>query len=218
MIDSADDLKGLDIDRLWQVANTLPEEEGAGQPNLLVTQIVALQEIRNQYAQGIEEKAMLDAQVDSLTQQLTPSSEVDKQLRILERDYDVKSDLYRDMLSRYEMAKLTGKLVRYEGPDKVKQIERAFSPTRPINSPISLIAIMGVVLGIFAGILFVFVAELLDSTVKDKVTAEKLINRPVLSILPVLNPIPSNTNLSSAGNAGITMSKSDSVSTRGNNA
>ena len=201
LIDSADDLKDLDIDRLWQVANTLPEEEGAGQPNLLVTQIVTLQEIRNQHAQVIEEMAMLDAQVDSLTQRLTQSSEVDKQLRILERDYEVKSDLYRDMLSRYEMAKLTGKLVQYEGPDKVKQIERAYSPTRPISSPISLIAIMGVVLGVFAGCLFVFVAELLDSTVKDKVTAEKLINRPVLSILPVLNPSASNTSAPTGGNS-----------------
>ena len=43
-----------------------------------------------------------------------------KQLRKLERDYDVKQSLYKDMLSRYEMAKVTGKLVKYEGPDKVK--------------------------------------------------------------------------------------------------
>jgi uncharacterized protein involved in exopolysaccharide biosynthesis len=186
ILQSADDVQNIDIDRLWQLANTLPGEDQDNQTNLLVTQIVALQESRNQYAQVIEEMAMLDAQVEGLTLRLTQSSEVDKQLRKLERDYSVKSDLYSDMLSRYEMAKLTGKLVRYEGPDKVKQIERAYSPTRPINSPLSLTVIIGLVLGIFAGVLFVFVAELLDPTVKDKQTAEKLINRPVITVLPMI--------------------------------
>lgn len=187
IIESADNMQDLDIDRLWQVANTLPDDADGGESNLLVTQIIALQEARNQHAQVVEEMAMLDSQVAMLTTRLSQSSEVEKQLRTLERDYDVKSELYRDILARYEMAKLTGKLVRYEGPDKVKQIERAYSPTRPINSPISMIAIIGVVLGLFAGVLFVFVAELLDASIKDKITAEKLVNRPVVAILPVID-------------------------------
>ncbi|WP_205622150.1 GumC family protein [Aestuariibacter salexigens] len=186
IVESADDMAEIDIERLWQIANTLPGELHNGEPNLLVTQIVALQEARNQHAQVLEEMAMLDAQVEELTQRLTQSSDVDKTLRKMERDYEVKSDLYRDMLSRYEMAKLTGKLVRYEGPDKVKQIERAYSPTRSINAPLSITAIIGVILGIFAGLLFVFVAEMLDPTIKDKVTVEKLISRPVIAILPLI--------------------------------
>ena len=186
IIAAPSDAQDLDIERLWQIANTLPSASESTEQNLLVTQIVALQDIRNQHAQTVEELAMLDAQVEDLTTRLTQSSEVEKQLRILQRDHDVKTELYRDMLSRYEMAKVTGKLVRYEGPDKVKQIERAYSPTRPINAPISLTLLIGIVLGAFGGVTFVFVAEMLDPTIKDKTVIENLTLEPVLSVLPVM--------------------------------
>lgn len=187
ILQSPENTQDIDIDRLWQLANTLPDSGNANEPNLLVSQIIALQEARNRHAQVIQEMTMLDQQVEDLSNRLSTSSEVERQLRILERDYDVKSDLYRDMLSRYEMAKISGKLVRYEGPDKVKQIERAYSPTQSINTPLATIVITGIILGIVTGVLFVFVAELLDASVKDKVTVEKLTSKPVLAILPVVN-------------------------------
>lgn len=187
ILQSSDNMQGLDIERLWQVANTLPDSGNPNEPNLLVSQIIALQEARNSYAQMVQEMAMLDEQVAELSQRLSSTSEVERQLRILQRDYEVKSSLYRDMLSRYEMAKISGKLVRYEGPDKVKQIERAYSPTKSTNAPVMLIVITGLVLGLLTGCLFVFVAELLDPTVKDKVTLEKLTSQPVLAVLPVVS-------------------------------
>ncbi|TAP40773.1 sugar transporter [Alteromonas sp. KUL49] len=186
ILQSPESTQDLDIDRLWQLANTLPDSGNPNEPNLLVSQIIALQEARNHYAQVIEEMTMLDLQVEELSKRLSSSSEVERQLRILERDYEVKSDLYRDMLSRYEMAKISGELVRYEGPDKVKQIERAYSPTQSTNAPFIAILLTGIVLGVVAGGLFVFVAELLDASIKDKVTVEKLTNKPVLAILPVI--------------------------------
>lgn len=130
---------------------------------------------------------MLEEQVKLVSDRLLVTSDVEKQLRKLERDYEVKQSLYKDMLSRYEMAKVTGKLVKYEGPDKVKTIERAYSPTQPINTSIMMTAIVGLILGIFTGGASVFVAALCDSHLKDTQTIEKLTNTEVVTILPIVN-------------------------------
>jgi len=121
-----------------------------------------------------------------VSERLLVTSDIEKQLRKLERDYDVKQSLYKDMLGRYEMAKVTGKLVKYEGPDKVKTIERAYSPTQPINTSLVVAIIMGIVLGIFTSVTCVFVATLFDSHLKDIQTIEKLSSLDVVTILPIV--------------------------------
>lgn len=189
ILQAPDNTQDLGIDRLWQLANTLPDSNNPNEPNLFISQIIALQEARNYHAQVIEEMNMLDNQAKKLASRLSSSSEVERQLRKLERDYEVKSEIYRDMLSRYEMAKISGKLMRYEGPDKVKQIERAYSPTRSTNAPFILVVITGLLLGVGTGCLLVFVAEILDASIKDKHAVEKLTGKPVLVVLPFVNQL-----------------------------
>ncbi|KPH64110.1 sugar transporter [Pseudoalteromonas sp. NEC-BIFX-2020_002] len=174
------------IDQLWQMVNTLPTDKN-NETSVLVSQLLALEEAKNQVLQQEQEFEMLSEQVELVSNRLLVTSDVEKQLRKLERDYDVKQSLYKDMLSRYEMAKVTGKLVKYEGPDKVKNIERAYSPTQPINTSLILSSIVGVFLGIFTGIASVFVAVLCDSRLKDIQTIEKLACCEVVTVLPIID-------------------------------
>ena len=107
----------------------------------------------------------------------------------------MKQLLYKEMLGRYEMAKVTGKLVRYEGPDKIKTIERAFSPTHAINTPIILTIIIALILGVVAGVAVIFVSVLLDSGVKDVRTVEQLTGAKVLAVMPLMaEPAYDNLN------------------------
>lgn len=187
IMDSNTTLEGVDMDSLWQIANAMPIGVEAGEQSLLVSQIAALQEANNQYAQVKQEMDMLQSQADKISGRLAQTSEVEKQLYKLQRDYDVKADLYKEMLSRYEMAKVTGKLVRYEGPDKIKQIERAYSPTQPIGTPISITIILGLILGLLSGFGFVFIAAILDNRLQDLRSIEKLVAQPILSVLPIIH-------------------------------
>ncbi len=173
-----------DIDKLWQVANTLPGDSGQVENSLLVSQLITLQEAKNQVSAFENEIKMLDSQIEVITTRIAETNQIEKQLRQLERDYDVKQTLYKDMLSRYEMAKVTGKLVRYEGPDKVKTIERAYSPTRPINHSILIICLIGIVLGLLTGATLIFVTSLLDLRITSLATIEKLTGKPVLTTIP----------------------------------
>jgi capsular polysaccharide biosynthesis protein len=90
------------------------------------------------------------------------------------------------MLSRYEMAKITGKLVRYEGPDKVKTIERSFSPTSAINTPLIVILFIGIGLGVLAGGASIFLSFLCDSSIQDIDSIEKTTGLKVISVMPII--------------------------------
>lgn len=185
LLSQSKDLKLEDLDKLWQIANTLPAGNGQ-EPNLLVSQLVALEEAKQSVAELEQEYLILEKQVDLLSSRLMSTSDIEKQLRQLERDHEVKTDLYKEMLGRYEMAKVTGQLVKYEGPDKVKTIERAFSPTQPINTPLIVSIILGVILGIGSGIALVFIDTMLDSSLKDLKTIKAISNKPILTLLPLV--------------------------------
>ena len=200
LLESAEDLDPTNIEQLWQMANTLPSGKD-NESSVLVSQILKLEEAKNEVAQHQQEYEMLEQQVKLVGERLLVTSDVEKQLRKLERDYDVKQSLYKDMLSRYEMAKVTGKLVKYEGPDKVKTIERAYSPTQPINTSLVASIIVGIILGVFTSSTIVFVATLFDSHLKDIQTIEKLSSLEVVTILPIVKNTPVDLVFSSAINS-----------------
>jgi uncharacterized protein involved in exopolysaccharide biosynthesis len=200
LLESAEDLDPTNIEQLWQMANTLPSGKD-NESSVLVSQILKLEEAKNEVAQHQQEYDMLEQQVKLVGERLLVTSDVEKQLRKLERDYDVKQSLYKDMLSRYEMAKVTGKLVKYEGPDKVKTIERAYSPTQPINTSLVASIIVGLVLGVFTSSTIVFVATLFDSHLKDIQTIEKLSALEVVAILPIVKNTPVDLVFNSASNS-----------------
>jgi uncharacterized protein involved in exopolysaccharide biosynthesis len=200
LLESAEDLDPTNIEQLWQMANTLPSGKD-NESSVLVSQILKLEEAKNEVAQHQQEYDMLEQQVKLVGERLLVTSDVEKQLRKLERDYDVKQSLYKDMLSRYEMAKVTGKLVKYEGPDKVKTIERAYSPTQPINTSLVASIIVGIILGVFTSSTIVFVETLFDSHLKDIQTIEKLSSLEVVTILPIVKNTPVDLVFSSAINS-----------------
>lgn len=200
LLESAEDLDPTNIEQLWQMANTLPSGKD-NESSVLVSQILKLEEAKNEVAQHQQEYDMLEQQVKLVGERLLVTSDVEKQLRKLERDYDVKQSLYKDMLSRYEMAKVTGKLVKYEGPDKVKTIERAYSPTQPINTSLVASIIVGIILGVFTSSTIVFVATLFDSHLKDIQTIEKLSSLEVVTILPIVKNTSVDLVFSSAINS-----------------
>ncbi|MFY8297377.1 GumC family protein [Pseudoalteromonas sp. SS15] len=180
-------IDSTDLDSLWQIANTLPQDGEKQNNALLVSQLLTLEEAKNSLAQHQQELDMLDEQIRLIAARLSSTTDIDKKLRKLQRDLEVKQNLYKDMLERYEMSKVTGQLVRYEGPDKVKTIERAYSPSVPINNPLWISVVLGIVLGLFCGIALVFVYALLDTRIKDMKTVAHLTEQPVLTVMPIVH-------------------------------
>jgi capsular polysaccharide biosynthesis protein len=57
----------------------------------------------------------------------------------------------------------------------------------PINNPLWISVVLGIVLGLFCGIALVFVYALLDTRIKDMKTVAHLTEQPVLTVMPIVH-------------------------------
>lgn len=176
----------MELDFLWQIATSLPINNERVDSTLLVAQLVSLEKADYSVAQLENEIQMLESQVNLVTERLSSSTEIDKTLRQLQRDYQVKQRLYNEMLQRYEMSRVTGQLVRYEGTDKIKTIEKAFSPTTPLTKSWLVNLLLGLFLGGGCAVMVVFISMVLDIRVRDIAQLEAICQRPVLTRLPTI--------------------------------
>ncbi|MCD6551328.1 exopolysaccharide transport family protein, partial [Thermotoga sp.] len=107
--------------------------------------------------------------------------ELEQQLLQLERELKVKENLYSLLLEKLEETKIaeagvTGRAVI---------VDRAIIPTEPIKPNKKLTLAIGGVLGVFLGILFVFLIEVMDKTVNDEeFIKHTLKEEPILGRIP----------------------------------
>jgi capsular exopolysaccharide synthesis family protein len=104
-------------------------------------------------------------------------------LNRLQREVTLNEELYSQLKSKYQE-------IRIQAAGKVEEVtlvRPATVPAFPINIP-SKITVMatGVIMGIFMGIVFAFVAETLDTSLGAIEDVESLLQVPVLGIIPFL--------------------------------
>lgn len=104
----------------------------------------------------------------------------------LERDLAARRELYQDLQLRFEKARVTGALGRFESPERIKVIDEAFQPLRPSNLPLGLFVLAGVVAGVLLGAGLAVVSELTDSTIRRRDRLEQLLDVPVISRMPCI--------------------------------
>ena len=111
-------------------------------------------------------------------------AQLEKELTVLQRNYDVKAKIYNQLLERYEMAKVTGQLGRFEEPDKLKIIARPSVPSQPLNWPWWLNFTMGIFVGLGLGLSLVCAVQLLDTRLYQNRQIVRLTKAPVLIRIP----------------------------------
>jgi len=173
------------LNQLWNLASVADSGDGDGKtPSLLLSQLENLQTAQSRVIQLENEIAMLHQQSKRLTSNVAMEADVAKELSALERDLIVNTKLYHDLLNRHEMAKVTGELGRHEESEKIKVIDRAFTPGYPTNLSISLYIVIGLIGGIGCGISLTVAAELLDDTLWHVRKVSAFNNIDILARLP----------------------------------
>lgn len=174
----------LNSDQLWDIAssNTL-SSTGEIQP-LLVTQLHSLQSVRSQFESLSEETKSLRKIIFELEQKANNFGSNAKELYRLQRDVQVKRQLYEELVERYEMAQLTGSLGAFEHSKRVKIIDLPFTPSSPSNLPSILFIIAGIFAGLALGIGLATVLELFDTRVRRRDEIEQILEVPVLTAIP----------------------------------
>ena len=156
-------------------------------PNdLMVVQFNTLQQAQQRVASQEQEVSQLRSIGSKLQVQIGSVGEQEQMLRSLERDLKVKRSLYEDLLTRYEMAQVTGALGLFEQAERIKVIDRPFTPSAPSNLPVSVFIIAGLVGGLLLGAGLALFAELTDLTIRTASQVEKLSGLPVISRIPLI--------------------------------
>ena len=154
------------LNQLWNLASVVDNGGGESKlPSLLLSQLENLQAAQSRVIQLENEVAMLRQQSKHLTSNVAMEADVAKELSALKRDLTVNTKLYHDLLNRHEMAKVTGELGRHEEPEKIKVIDRPFTPGYPSNLPLFVYIMIGLLGGIGGGIGLAIMVELLDDTI-----------------------------------------------------
>lgn len=157
-----------DIDNLknlWILANKTQSAD-PGELTLLMSQLNALQQNQGTVAHLEETTQYLKRDIEELNTKLRDMGSREQELSTIIRDVSVKKDLHNDLLKRYEMAKITGSLSAFESQDRVKIIDKPFTPTRPNNPPLILFVIAGIFGGLALGIGLAVISEAMDSRIR----------------------------------------------------
>ena len=98
----------------------------------------------------------------------------------LRRKIDALKQIYENLLLRLEEAKIEH---ASQIPD-ARVLDYALVPKSPFSPNKTLNLYLALVLGLFAGVLIAFLQEHLDKSIKDPETAEKIIDAPILAVIP----------------------------------
>jgi len=175
----------VDLNRLWEIASSMQEGEIDNSQNLLlVSQLQELQLADSHVEKIKEEINSIEKQAKTLKASLAGTAEMERKLLTLERDLKVKRGLYSDLLYRYEKAKITGALGKFEQPERIKIIDEPYQPTAPTNFPISIFLFAGVIGGICLGCGLALFSELTDTSIRARYQLELITSSPVITRLP----------------------------------
>ena len=194
MITESSRLKSEDIQRLWNLAASTPsfsaENASQGQTTILASQLQAVQEAKAKVNSLENEVENITEQTGKLQNNVQRFADVERTLVELQRDFSIKQRLYDDFLNRYVMAQVTENLSTYEESERVKIIDKPFTPSNPVQLPAALFIVAGVFAGIGIGTGLAAIAEITDTTLRLQDAIERIAGVPVLARIPSLPRAP----------------------------
>lgn len=177
---------GLNIEQLWSIASSAPIATDNGEQTLLISQLENLQLASSEVDGLHEEIKSLKRMIAELEEQASGYGANDSELSRLERDLKVKRELYDDLLLRHENARITSSLGVFEQDKRIKVIDRPFTPSAPVNLPLYLFVIAGLLGGVFLGCGLALLLEISDTTLRRRDRLEALTGVPLLTRIPPL--------------------------------
>ncbi|MFC6439290.1 GumC family protein [Pseudobowmanella zhangzhouensis] len=181
-------LQNTDIESLWNLISSQAISPDDSTHTLLISQLQTLQNNINQVNGLGREVESLDREILALETSMSSVSVHEQRLTELERDLAINRKIYNELQERYQKAKVTGALGRWEENERVKLIDPPSTPTVPTNLPLALFIIAGLAGGIVLGAGIALCLELLDSTIRYRRTVEQQLQLPVIARVPLITP------------------------------
>jgi len=138
--------------------------------------------IREQYQVALRQEQGLSGDVGQLKGATLSEQDLTVRYNILKRDADTTRQLYESLLQRYREVSAAAGITM----NNVSVIDQADVPTKPVWPKPLLNAAIGVLLGLFAALITVFVREKFDDSVRLPDDVERKLNLPLLGTVPLL--------------------------------
>jgi len=139
-----------------------------------------LESLRSEHREVVAAERQLQEMIAGLKQEAFELNKREIDQRRLQREQENNERLYNLVLARLKDADLAVML----RANNVRLLDAAVPPLVPVKPRIPLVLALALMLGLFGGVGLVYLVELLDNTVKDEEELERLLQAPVLGLLP----------------------------------
>jgi uncharacterized protein involved in exopolysaccharide biosynthesis len=133
-----------------------------------------------------EEKRRIKEMIARYQKKIENSPLVEKEYNKLTRDYNNAKQKYSEIMSKFMEAKIAQGMVKTQRGERFTIIEPAHFPEKPYKPNRMAILLIGFVLALGAGIGLVLTREMIDTSIKTPKDLRKIIDLPVLSVLPLM--------------------------------
>lgn len=149
--------------------------------DMLKPQLEQIQARISQYEKDIRE---VKAEIAKYQQRVERTSEVELQLKNLQRDYETVNDRYQSLLSKKLNAQMSEELEKRQKGEQFRVIDPAVAPEKPFKPDMQKIMLMAAVLGFGLGGGLAYVRESLDPAFYTAEEVETYLGKKVLVSLP----------------------------------
>lgn len=133
------------------------------------------------------QQASLKAKLAELEDRITNSPEVERQYRMLMRDYEIAQAKYQEVLAKKQEAELASSLESKQRGERFTLIEPPVIPEEPSSPNRLAIGLLGFILSLACGVGGGALAENLDSRIYGRNGVTRMLGVPPLAVIPDMN-------------------------------
>lgn len=157
-------------------------------------QLQARLEATNNDISSLErQRSSLREKLADLEQRITQSPEVEREYRMLTRDYENAHSKYQEVLAKKQEAELASNLESKQRGERFTLIEPPVIPEEPAKPNRLAIALLGAFLSVAGSIGGGALAETLDSRIYGRAGITRLLGVPPLAVIPKINTVKSRS-------------------------
>jgi len=136
--------------------------------------------VKAKYQAKLREEAKLTESVANTKKEILALQKGSTNYQTLKREVDTNRELYDGLLQRMKEVGVAAGITN----NNISIVDRAEVPRKKFKPKLLKNLAIAMALGLFGGVLLAFLFESLDDTIKSSGDLEKLIDKPVLGIIP----------------------------------